>query len=120
MTPRRCVRLGCSRDQAGGTLEGCYGLHLCRHHYNQFQAGTLGQDFDPLSKEWDAEEIALLIIGYAIDHGLERAGLRTIAQHLNTSKDSVHHILEGKYPVVRSRAACLLYTSDAADEATIV
>ena len=97
--------MGCSHDQAGGALEDCYGLHLCRSHYRQFQDGTLGHGFDPRSKEWDAEELELIVIKYALDNGLEHASLRTLAAHLNTTKDTIHHILTGRFPVVRSRSA---------------
>ena len=105
MIPNRCTRLGCPHDQAGGALEDCYGLHLCRAHYAQFQDGALGQGFDPRSKEWDAEEIRRIVTEYALDNGLEHSSLRTLAAHLNTTKDTVHHLLTGKFPVVRSRSA---------------
>lgn len=105
MIPRRCVRLGCPEDQAGGQTEQTYGLHLCDTHYQQFRNGTIGQDFDPRSKEWGAEELELIVIKYALDNGLEHASLRTLAAHLDTSKDTIHHLFVGTFPVVRSRPA---------------
>lgn len=101
--PHKCARNGCPANQTPQHN----GTHLCETHYHQFLTGAIGWDFDPASRQYPTRQIAALITHYDNRHHptTHPTPLRQLAKELNTTKDTLHHILTHKWQHVKSKPA---------------